>query len=159
MVLRNTVINQIPAEEPVKTTNTSPSRTTVNVSVITLTPVHQRHTSRELILNVIKVVEDKVMLGEMPSILTHSIERELLIKVSDILVATQTTVRETLKLVPENTVINQIHVELLVISISTSPSKTTVGANATTVMLVHPMSIRRDLIVNVTKVVKVKEMA
>jgi hypothetical protein len=81
MVPRNTVINLIPAEEPVKTTNISPSRTTVNASVITLTLPQQRHTKRELIPNVIKEAEDKVMLGEMPSISILNTERELLIQV------------------------------------------------------------------------------
>ena len=153
MVLRNMVINLIPAEEPVKTTNTSPSRTTVNASVITLIPVHPTYTKRELIPNVTKVVEDKVMLGEMPSILTISIYREKLIKVSDILVATLITVQETLKLVPENTVINLIHAETLVLNTDISLFKTTVGAHATTLMLLLKIHTRKDQIKNVTKVV------
>ena len=75
------VINLIPVEESVKTTDISPSRTTVNVSVTTLTLPHQRHTREDLILNVTKVVSDKVILGEMQSILTKNTEREELILV------------------------------------------------------------------------------
>jgi hypothetical protein len=81
MVLRNMVTNLIPVETLVKTTNTSPSRTTVNVSVTTLTPLHQEPTRRELILNVTKVVSVKVILGEMPSTLILNIKRERLIQV------------------------------------------------------------------------------
>ena len=75
------------------------------------------------------------------------------------MVVTLITAREISKLVPEDMVTNLIHAETLVLNTDTSPSKTMVGANATTVSLLQEMSIRRDLTVNVTKVVKDKETA
>ena len=51
-------------------TDSSPSRTTDNASVTTVTQAQLRHTREDLILNVTKVVKDKVILGEMPSIKT-----------------------------------------------------------------------------------------
>ena len=61
----------------VTNSDTSPSRTTDNASVTTVTQPPRRHTREERILNVTKVVSDKVMLGEMPSIKTlNSIEED-----------------------------------------------------------------------------------
>jgi hypothetical protein len=62
-------------------------------------------------------------------------------------------VLETLKLVPENTVINLIHAETLVLNTDISLFKTTVGAHATTLMLLPRIHTRRDQTLNVTKVV------
>ena len=53
-------------------------------------------------------------------------------------------------------VINLIHAEPLVLNTDISPSKTTVGAHATTLMLLPEQSTREELIKNVTKVVLVK---
>ena len=70
LVPEDMVINLIHAELLVLNTDTSPSRTTDNASVTTVTQPPRR-LIRELLINIVTKEEwDKVMLGEMPSIKT-----------------------------------------------------------------------------------------
>ena len=136
----------------------------VGVLVIILMDHPERHTQRSLIRNVTLEDSVKVDPGLTPSIKTlnmernHNLPRENNTKELNILDVTSITAREISKLVPEDMVINLIHAEPLVLNTDISPSKTTVGAHATTLMLLPELYTREELIKNVTKVVLDKEV-
>ena len=140
-----------------KTTDILLFRIMVGALVTTLMALPERLTQELLIISVTKEQLDKVDPGQTQSIKTLDMLPEKLILDLSILVATLTTVQETLNLVLGDMVINLIPVVMLVMHTNSSLCKTTAGVNATTLMLVHPKYTREDQIVNATKVVLDKE--
>jgi len=158
LVPENTVINLIHAETLVLNTDISLFKTTVGAHAITLMLLLRMFTRRELTKNVIKVVLDKEMDGEMPSTLTPYSKQEKFGLVLNILVASLMMLRETCNSVLRSTVINLTPAEMLVIYTDSSPSRTTDNVGVTTVSLLPLRHTREDLTLNVIKVDKDKVM-